>query len=301
LAVVSESLSGGVMEALLVVLLLGIMAFVAYRVAGSVLSMPGGLARRVSVFEWERGLIYRGGRFDREVAAGSYWLGPLQSIVQMPVLARTVDISAQEMLTADRLQVKLTAVVVYRVIDARKAMETSGIAKSNDFRIEPPPAQEALYREAQLALRSIASSRSLELLLDAREAISEELRLHLQVTAEQHGLVIESAAVRDIILGSEMRRLYAEGERARLEGLAALERARGEQAALRSLANAARMLKNNPELMNLRLLQTVDTRSGKSNTIALKRSEADNTEAGDNGPDGLMPGFEEHPQSLPGD
>lgn len=278
------------METLLALFLLGILAFVVYRVFGKIWSMPGGLVRRVTIFEWERGLIYRDGRFDRQVAAGSYWLGPLHSIVRMPVLARTVDISAQEMLTADRLQVKLTAVVVYRVVDARKAMETSGIARSQDFRLEPPPAQESLYREAQLALRSIASSRSLQALLEARTAISEELRVHLQDTAEQHGLFVESAAVRDVILGTEMRRLYAEGERARLEGLAALERARAEQAALRSLANAARMLKNNPELMNLRLLQTVDTRSGKSNTtivlgegslVALKHSQADATEAGD--------------------
>jgi regulator of protease activity HflC (stomatin/prohibitin superfamily) len=74
---------------------------------------------------------------------------------------------------------------------------------------------------------------------------------------------IASAAIRDIILPAETRRLYSEFERARLEGLAALERARGEQAALRSLANSARMLKGNPELMNLRLLHALAGQPGR--------------------------------------
>jgi hypothetical protein len=75
--------------------------------------------------------------------------------------------------------------------------------------------------------------------------------------------VLKSAHIRDIILSAEIRRLYAEFERARLEGLAALERARSEQAALRSLANSARLLKGNPELMNLRLLHALAGQPGK--------------------------------------
>ncbi|MFT3988485.1 hypothetical protein [Aestuariivirga sp.] len=70
--------------------------------------------------------------------------------------------------------------------------------------------------------------------------------------------------MRDVMLSAETRKLYSEFERARLEGLAALERARGEQASLRSLANAARMLKGNPELMNLRLLQALQGQPGKA-------------------------------------
>jgi len=72
-------------------------------------------------------------------------------------------------------------------------------------------------------------------------------------------LVMESS----VTLPPEIRRLFTEVERAKLEGLATLERARGEHAALRSLANAARMLKGNPELMNLRLLQALAAANGK--------------------------------------
>ena len=69
------------------------------------------------------------------------------------------------------------------------------------------------------------------------------------------------------MLPPEVRRLFTEIERAKLEGLAALERARGENAALRSLANAAGMLKGNPELMNLRLLQSMATGKGQLTVV----------------------------------
>ena len=67
-----------------------------------------------------------------------------------------------------------------------------------------------------------------------------------------------------VVLPPEVRRLLTEVERAKLEGQASLERARGEQAALRSLANAARMLKGNPELMNLRVLQAMSGTTGRT-------------------------------------
>ena len=73
---------------------------------------------------------------------------------------------------------------------------------------------------------------------------------------------ISQAELGSVILPPELRKMTTEVERARLEGLAQLERARGEQAALRSLANAARMLKDNPELMKLRLLQSVGGAKG---------------------------------------
>ena len=70
-----------------------------------------------------------------------------------------------------------------------------------------------------------------------------------------------------VTLPPEIRRMISEAERARLEGLAALERARGEHAALRSLANAARMLKGNPELMNLRVLQALSAPGSRGQSM----------------------------------
>jgi len=80
---------------------------------------------------------------------------------------------------------------------------------------------------------------------------------------------VKGANVVNLNLPPEIRRLVIEVERAKLEGQAALERARGEHAALRSLANAARLTKDNPELMNLRLLQAA---GAKGTTLVLGQS-----------------------------
>jgi len=79
-------------------------------------------------------------------------------------------------------------------------------------------------------------------------------------------LSLTAAVLGPVLLPPETRRLFTEVERAKLEARATLEKARGEQASRRSLANAARMLKGNPELMNLRLLQTL---GGKGTTVVL--------------------------------
>lgn len=88
--------------------------------------------------------------------------------------------------------------------------------------------------------------------------------------AAELGVEIRRAAVRDVMLSADLRRAFAEAVRLREEGKAALEKARAEMAALRSLANAARMLKDNPELVRLRLLQSIDAVGAKSgNTLVL--------------------------------
>lgn len=81
-------------------------------------------------------------------------------------------------------------------------------------------------------------------------------------------MTLETGILSAVVLPPELRRLLTESERARREGQAALERARSEHAALRSLSNAARLLKDNPELMKLRPLQAVSP-TGKGATLVL--------------------------------
>ncbi len=205
-----------------------------------------------SVYEWQTGLLYRSGRFEREVGAGRYWLFFNRSLYTVPKTEQTLVVSAQEVLSQDRLQFKISGLVTYIITEPRKIFEaTAGLTG------------QGLQTDLQLALREIAASRPLEKLIDERKALDAELLALVSPKAAARGVKVTQAAVRDLILSAETRRLYAEFERARLEGLAALERARGEQAALRSLANSARMLKGNPELMNLRVLHALQGQPGK--------------------------------------
>lgn len=206
-----------------------------------------------SVYEWQSGLMYRNGKFERQVGPGRYWLFFNRTLYTVAAYEQPLAVSAQEVLSQDRLQFKLSGLARYVVTEPRRIFEaTAGEIDA------------VLMTDLQLALREIAASRPLEKLIDERPALDGELLAALKVRSEPRGVEIKSAAVRDVILNAELRRLYTEFERARLEGQAALERARGEQAALRSLANSARMLKGNPELMNLRLLQALAGQPGKA-------------------------------------
>lgn len=88
------------------------------------------------------------------------------------------------------------------------------------------------------------------------------------------GVTVEQLIVTELLVPPEVRKMFTEVERARREGLAQLERARAEQAALRALANAARSFKNNPELAQLRTLQLMESSKGNKTFVLTRSSEA---------------------------
>jgi regulator of protease activity HflC (stomatin/prohibitin superfamily) len=213
-----------------------------------------GLMRyRVTISEWQRGLLYVNGGFRTELGPGRYWTGILGRQIYPVITARLLAlVPAQEVLTADGFPVKLGAVADYRVTSPRLTHESTAGQWMESVRIA-----------IQLALRAVAQSRGLEALLAARDELEAELLPAVQKATAPIGITIDRVALRDLILPAETRRLVTEIERARREAQAALERARGEHAALRSLANAARMLRNNPELQTLRVLQSLNPTQGR--------------------------------------
>ncbi|CAH0290015.1 slipin family protein [Roseomonas sp. CECT 9278] len=210
-------------------------------------------AHRTTVWAWEAGLLYVNGRFDRVLDPGRHWHGVAGREVKRVLTARQVHvIPAQEVLTADGFPVKLGVVVDYRIEDPRRALEETGGSW-----------QEALHTGVQLAIRAPVLARGLDAVLADRGALEAEFLPPVQAALARIGIAVERVALRDLILPAEVRRMVTDVERAKREGLAALERARGEQAALRSLANAARLMKGNPELHALRVLQALSAAPGK--------------------------------------
>ncbi|MCS6889318.1 MAG: SPFH domain-containing protein, partial [Chloroflexus sp.] len=120
--------------------------------------------------------------------------------------------------------------------------------------------RDELYLALQLALRDAITTRSLADLTAQRATIGNEILANVTPAAERLGLKLSMVELRDIVLPADLRRAFAQVAIARQEGLAALERARGEQAALRALANAARMIEQNPHLFHLRALQAIGER-----------------------------------------
>ncbi|WP_407527166.1 SPFH domain-containing protein [Methylobacterium oryzisoli] len=216
----------------------------------------GGTSR--TIHEWEQGLLYIDGRFARVLGPGRYrTLGRRDRLVV--VLPRSVafeHLFALEVTSSDRLLYRVSATIAFEIIDPRAAHEGNH--------------REAIKLAVTDALVHAAAARSVEAMLADRPGLGAGLVSTLAQPVA--GCRIVSITLTALTLPPELRRLYAEVERARLESQAALERARGEQAALRSLANAARMLKGNPELMNLRLLQALSPSGGKGGaTLVLGR------------------------------
>jgi len=208
---------------------------------------------RVTVWPWEAGLLYVNGRFARVLEPGRHWVGIAgRELRTLPATRQVLIVPAQEVLTADGFPVKLGLVAEYRIADARRTQEETG----GQWHM-------ALHTAAQLALRGPVQARRLDALLAERGTLEAEFTPPVREAAAALGIEVERGALRDLILPAEIRRMITEVERAKREGEAALERARGEQAALRSLANAARLLKGNPELHALRLLQALAAPQGK--------------------------------------
>ena len=202
---------------------------------------------RVVVQEWERVLVYRDGRFERELGPGRHRLARRRRVrVVVPVRPRLFVVPSQEVLTADGLPVKVSLTVAARVTEPRRWYEA--VENADAF----------VYAALQIALREAVAARTLEELLAARRAFPDEVRDQVGAGAEAVGVALESVALRDVMVPAELRRAAAEVATARTQSQGALERARSEVAATRALANAARMVAEQPGLLQLRTLQAVE-------------------------------------------
>lgn len=211
---------------------------------------------RVTVFEYERGLCYRKGKFAGILQPGAYCMfRAYNHVLKVDMRPQFLTITGQEILSADNIPVKLSLAVKFRVTDFERAH-----TKANDW-------HEAIYLLLQLSLRRLVAPLSHDELLKGRgELVQQLLSENVEPLAEL-GIELISVDVKDVILPAEIKKAYAQVLLARQEGAAALEKARGETAALRNLANAAQMLENNPALYQLRLLQSLTEVKGSTLVI----------------------------------
>ena len=269
------------MDAFLLTLLL--FALLAGAIGAVVRVWAGVLPTRETVWDWEPALLVENGEVKRRLSAGRYRvspgavLGEQRVILRLPAGEQTVTTAAQEILTGDTLQVKAVTTVRYEVADAEAAVASAAPSRplvNNSAGGIAHLINERVYQDAQHVLRRIMGTRRLEDALKDRVALDQAFSDDLAEMLPRYGLALIDAGVRDVILGASLRRAFEQAEAARLEAAAALERARGETAALRSLANAARLAKDNPALLSLRLLQTLEGEGSAKVTLIL-------------GPDGL--------------
>ena len=195
------------------------------------------------------GVLFIDGQFVETLGPGEYafWKGEAEArVVEVDLRQTMVDISGQEIMTADKVTLRMNAVVTYRVADPHQA-----VTQTDDVR-------QALYRESQLVLRSVVGARELDSFLTDREAVVEELETGIRARGAVLGLDIDSAGIRDVILPGDMKELMNRVMEARKAAEANLIARREETAAIRSQANSAKLLGENPVLMRMRELEVLE-------------------------------------------
>lgn len=211
------------------------------------------MLKKVTVWEYEQALLFTDGKLEKVIAPGAYWICPLfHTVTRVDMRERSVPIVGQELLSLDNVGLKLSIAATYKVVDPKQAT----IKVDNYY--------SALYSVLQLELREIVGTQKIEELLENRNQIGEKLLERCKPKAAELGLELSAANVKDIMFAGDFKKIFGQIVKAQKEGQAALERARGETAALRSLANAAKMLETNPMLLQLRALQTMSENTGST-------------------------------------
>jgi regulator of protease activity HflC (stomatin/prohibitin superfamily) len=231
-------------------------------------AMAGRVLDNYAVEQGHTGVLFEDGNYVETLAPGRYafWKNVAKvALVPVDMRETMLDVAGQEIMTADKVTLRMNAVITYRVADARKAVSTT-----DDVR-------QALYREAQLALRAIVGARELDQFLADKDAVAKELEEVVRRRMTDLGLTIVSAGIRDVILPGDMKDLMNKVTEAKKAAEANLIVRREETAAMRSQANTAKLLEGNPTLMRLRELEVLEkvAAGGKLNVSLGEKGLAD--------------------------
>jgi regulator of protease activity HflC (stomatin/prohibitin superfamily) len=195
------------------------------------------------------GVLLVDGKHVETLAPGRYALWKNVAAVKLVALdlrETVLDVAGQEIMTADKVTLRINAGVTYRIVDPVRA-----VSATDDVR-------QALYREVQHALRATIGARELDALLAGKDEAGREVEQALRTRAAELGLALASVGIRDIVLPGDMRELMNKVTEAKKAAEANLIARREETAAIRSQANTAKLLVEHPTLMRLRELEVLE-------------------------------------------
>jgi regulator of protease activity HflC (stomatin/prohibitin superfamily) len=187
----------------------------------------------------------------------AYWKYHRSVKVEMVDLRlQAMEVSGQEILTRDKVSLRVNLTAMWQVMDAVKARAT--VSNFVDY----------VYKELQFALREAVGSRTLDELLTDKNALDREVGASA-VKLEASGLAVRSVGVKDVILPGEMKTILNQVVEAEKLAQANLIRRREETAATRSLLNTARLMEENPTLLRLKELETLEKVTEKVDKITV--------------------------------
>ncbi len=216
--------------------------------------------------EYERGVVFRLGRLAKAVwnpggdgtGPGIVFLIPIvDRMVKVSLRTVTMDIPPQDVITKDNVSVKVNAVLYFRVMDPNKA-----ITEVEDY----------LYATSQLAqttLRSVLGGHELDEMLAEREKINSNLQEIIDSHSDPWGIKVSMVEMKHVDLPQEMQRAIARQAEAERERRAKVIHAEGEFQASQKLRDAAKIISDYPQALQLRFLQTLTEVAAENNSTII--------------------------------
>jgi regulator of protease activity HflC (stomatin/prohibitin superfamily) len=208
--------------------------------------------------EYQRGVVFRLGRFLGVRGPGLYWIIPLIDW-QQKVDIRTVtrEIEQQDTITKDSVTVKVNAVLWYRIVNPEKA-----IVAVENYR-------SAVYQIALTSLRNITGQHVLDEVLKERNTINATLQKIIDETTDAWGIKVELVEMKDVEIPEAMQRAMAKEAEAVREKRARLVKASAESEASQQLSLAAQQMMTTPAALELRRMQMVTEIGAENNTSTI--------------------------------
>lgn len=210
------------------------------------------------VWEHQSVLHFRHGKLIGVLAPGRHRLwGAGHETERFDTRWQEQAVQGQEFLTKDKASVKVSGLVRFRIADAKKHHAASAHA------------WQTLYSAVQMALRDVVGGVGIEAALERNDDFGSQLKELVTSVAETLGYELDAVLIRDLMPAADLKRMLTQVMTAKQESLAGLEKARGEAAAMRVMANAARVFDQNPALMQLKFLQVLEGNSGYNNQLIM--------------------------------
>jgi hypothetical protein len=213
----------------------------------------------------EAALLIVDGELKEKLGPGRHAFWQVGRTIRLPKIdlrPQPLEVTAQEILTKDRVSIRVTLTAFYKVTDpVLAATSTSDLSNT-------------LYRLVQFAIREAVATRTLDDILAARDTIDQEVRAYVEDRAKALGAEVGEIGVKDVILPGDIRDLLNKVVEAERLAKANLIRRQEETAATRSLLNTSKLMENNPLLLRLKELETLERLVEKVGRIDLHAGDA---------------------------
>jgi regulator of protease activity HflC (stomatin/prohibitin superfamily) len=205
--------------------------------------------------EYERGVVFTLGRFDKVKGPGLILLIPfVQQMVRVDLRTVVMDVPTQDVISHDNVSVRVNAVVYCRVVDPEKAI------------IAVERYMDATSQLAQTTLRSVLGKHELDEMLSERDKLNEDIQKILDRQTDGWGIKVTNVEIKHVDLDESMIRAIAKQAEAERQRRAKVIHAEGEQQAAQKLVEAAQKLSESPSALQLRYLQTLGDIAGEKNS-----------------------------------